>query len=195
MKPIIKELTRLGDAAMVLTDDRLNRGGCGVYASLVCNRLQALGYKVYGGVHACYRGHWEAGYDLDVMTEQLRHNGVDMDHVSVQDYNRLGVYVVHIAVDFEDDDGHRWLVDSENQIEWDGAHRFDPDDPDHSEPARFGQWSATMPGHWPVPVLASIAADANGWNSSFDRDWIADLAKLVEDTLTTPARVDLPMAA
>lgn len=153
-KNLSASLRQLGVDACRLTDDRLNLGGCCVFAFLVANKLAEKGIKARGVVFN-------------------RHSDIPLYHArpknsnSVWAWNDNGVAFEHVALEFRLGRDKRMIFDSN------GFHYPEVGIPPYGKPLK---------GYLSVKELEGLAEDTN-WNCMFDRNQIPDLQELVETSL------------
>jgi hypothetical protein len=169
------QLRRLGRAV----EDQfpsINYGGCGVYAAAVAERLQALGVQV--DVCVSDSGHESS---VEAARNNLRHNGWNPTNANARQWTEAGLSFAHLGVRFKHK--RHWYVHDTAAI-WQGrtrglgAHRrtgsvFD----DHGP-----RYEVLPDGMTPAEARA-IADDPRGWNSTFDRDDIPEVRRMVAEWL------------
>lgn len=155
-------LRQLGKDANALTDNRLNQGGCAVYAALVGRELERLGVPVLGIV--C-----ETFADTTVAFASLRVK----DRTSTRAWNRAGIHFDHVGLEFECSDG-RYVYDSDTL---------------RKAPAKTLSGMPISPGYLSVADVEALAGINRrtetrrnaAWNSAFSRKDIPALRDLVAE--------------
>lgn len=168
MNGLIPKLRELGRRVNELTDNRVNYGGCCVYAAAVAERLQELGLK-----HVECIASVDDWFDHVGAVEDARNNLI-ADEVYAEgengplDWGYAGLSLHHIAVRFKHN-GRWYTHDSDTVI-----HGRDT----------FGKngYGATPDGLTPLEARA-MADDPDGWNSTFDRRDIPAIRRLVQEVL------------
>lgn len=159
--------------------DRLNCGGCAVFAHMVGDRLyrmpvgdqsiELLGYAVNGWCRA-YVPSVSATYlpaTVEVSIDELRH--IVKDRWCARTWNKAGLKLSHIGAELRID-GMDYIFDSS------GIALSD----DHPE------FVDRVPGRLERTELMLMALQPLGWNTKFDRQQMAFIKSLVKAFLPYP---------
>jgi hypothetical protein len=158
---LVEALENLG-AEVSRNVDRLNCGGCGVYAWLVAKALDALGIKTE--VVATNMG-WGDLVDLNEVREQIAANMLNLG--SKRHWEQLGAQFAHVGVRIKV--GKKYYVADANSV--------------NPGKTRLCNWKVYK-GAYTLEEAEAFAKEARGWNDWFDRGQIPTIRKIVNKHLS-----------
>lgn len=157
---VLRQLDKLANDASRIP--YINWGGCGVFASMVAERLHALGIPVWGVVS-------EDCADKDLNEVRLTAKPKN----TVPSWNAAGVWFKHILVQFALD-GKIWTYDTSGVVA--------------GSPEREATCGGKLyAGNLTVQELKELAGNPRGWSPTFNRVRIPDIEALINEHLSIKA--------
>jgi hypothetical protein len=155
------KLREVGRAVNALTDGTVNYGGCGVYATLICERLEALGVKAEVIVPD-----WSEVGSVEAARNNLM---VDAEEANDADWVNAGISFHHVGVRFE----------------WKGAVFTHDTDVTRNGGDQFGKdpYDALPDGMTAAEMRVAAITDPVGWNNSYDTEFTTHIEALVRGLL------------
>lgn len=168
MSDLFQRLADLGGRANQLCNNRLNHGGCCVYATLIAEQLEKMGLATELVVCNMPDGIWTSPMPTKTITEtRLFLNSAGLcvgDSMNWQQHGQ--VYFNHVLVRFLHE-GELYLLDS-NEVTFD-ATQF--------------RGMTVLPGGLTIIEGLALSHNRFNWSSRFDRKYIPSLAQLVNGEL------------
>lgn len=161
-------MNRLGDLSKFSNEqfERINWGGCCVFAALVAEQLEALGIECEVITDT---------YDArPVAPDDVR--AIIGEHWELRDWDSNGIRRGHMAVRFRAPDGRIRTYDSDGVVHH--PNRFGEGRYNYRCSYGFGRGLTAAEAR-----RMSIDMDGEGWNCCFDRSQIPDMAALAAETL------------
>ena len=150
---------RLWEVAEVVACDieNVNRGGCGVFAVILCEELHRQGFT-----DAKIRA-----YNYDYLDEADQPNLCEVekncdDPSNMHEWREYGASFVHIVVEF---DGRLWDCNGSVAVE---------------NGKRWNKSFVLNDGHVSLDAMRKMADKKEGWNFYFDRNQIPTMKKIVK---------------
>jgi hypothetical protein len=156
MRKLPTQLRALGVSVNALTHHSVNYGGCGVYAALVCERLEALGITA-----ECIVPDWGDAPSVDQARDNLGGNTEAND----RDWVEAGLSFYHVGVRFEFEG--KWYT-----------HDSDRTRKSHDVFGREGL-IALDGGMTAAEMRVAAITDGRGWNPQFSREYIPEIEQRV----------------
>jgi len=131
---------------------RINWGGCAVVAAILAYYLKPLVDEVKIRSY----GGWSGSGDVDAARQKIQSN-------TVREWNQQNIYFSHVWVEFKMK-GHWYAIDAEGL---------------HSRKEMWRLWGKPNPGAFSLSEMRELAKVKTGWNSSFNREQIPKMKRMV----------------